>query len=347
MSATTRILFLSANPWTTGRILVDEEAREIFEKLQEGSFRDRFILYNHAAIRAEDIQRLLMTYRPHILHFSGHGSKKHKIILGGLPGRGKQIERQALAGALALYRQHLQLVFLNACFTRTQARSLSAVIDYSIGSTKPIGDKEGVAFAGAFYRALAFGNSVREAFDSATAEMALMNLKRARGLELFVRDGVSERDRFPYSASDPAVHPTNGSTLAPSNPEILTDPNAIDRWQASILGRGGEVRRSEQLIWSYHTMQMLVADGRKAFDQPPSELPIPLRSTRSRRLPIGIAVDSETAPVVRAATAVTVERRVVTLSKAPVNRQRTRANSSVRQAGPSKSPRRQTRNKRS
>src|SRR5438552_18331347 len=115
MSKTTRILFLSANPWTTSRILVDEEAREIFEKLQEGSFRHLFVVYNHAAIRPADVQRLLMTYRPHILHFSGHGSKKHRIILGGLPGRGKQIERQALVEVLALYSQHLRLVFLNAC----------------------------------------------------------------------------------------------------------------------------------------------------------------------------------------------------------------------------------------
>src|SRR5436190_4297801 len=177
MRETIIILFLSANPWTTSRILVDEEAREIFDKLQEGPNRERFVLHKHAAIRPSDIQRLLMTYRPHIVHFSGHGSKKHKIILDGLPGRGRQIERQALVEVLALYRKHLRLVFLNACFTRTQARSLSAVIDFSIGSRKPIGDKESVAFAGAFYRALGFAKSVREAFDSAMAELALMKMK--------------------------------------------------------------------------------------------------------------------------------------------------------------------------
>ena len=58
MSEITRILFLSANPWTTSRILVDEEGREIFEKLQEGSFRDRFALHTHAATTPSDVQRL-------------------------------------------------------------------------------------------------------------------------------------------------------------------------------------------------------------------------------------------------------------------------------------------------
>src|SRR6185503_9929011 len=96
MTERIRILFLSANPWTTSRILVDEEAREVFERLQEASFRDSFALYNHAAIRPSDVQRVLMIYRAHIVHFSGHGSKRQKLILDGTPGRGKRSARQGL-----------------------------------------------------------------------------------------------------------------------------------------------------------------------------------------------------------------------------------------------------------
>lgn len=344
MSKTTRILFLSANPWNTSRILVDEEAREIFERLQEGSFREHFVLYNHAAIRPSDLQRLLMTYRPHIVHFSGHCTKKHKIILGGLPGRRKQIERQALVEVLALYRKHLRLVFLNACFTRIQARSLAAVIDYSVGARTPIGDKEGVAFAGAFYRALGFGKSVREAFDSAMAELALMKMKRARGLELFVRDGLSESDRFPHSDSDLDVRTAEASTLAPGNLQALTDLNAIDLLRSSMLGRAGEVMQSEQLIWSYHAMQLLVADGPNTFDPVPNVSTVCQSLTRSRRFLVDGAVDS--AAVAGGSAAATVKRSVVTLSKSPVNGQRTRANSSVRKAVASKGQRRKARNQR-
>lgn len=193
----TRILFLSANPWTTSRILVDEEAREIFERLQEGPYRDKFDLKKHAATRPNDLQRLLLMHRPHIVHFSGHGSKKQKIILGGAPGRGKTVDQQGLAEVFGLYSAHVRLVLLNACFTRAQASSLAEVIDYSIGTGKGIGDKGGVAFAGAFYRALSFGKSIREAFGSAKAELGLTKMPRTQGIELFVRDGVSESDRFP------------------------------------------------------------------------------------------------------------------------------------------------------
>lgn len=198
---TTRILFLSANPWSTSRILVDEEGREIFEKLQEGPYRDRFELYKHEAIRPIDLQRLMMMYKPHIVHFSGHGSKRKRLILGGAPGRGKQVNAEGLVEMFGLYRNHLRLVVLNACFTKDQARSLSEVIDYSVGTGRGIGDKGGVAFAGAFYRALGFGKNITEAFQSAKAELALTKIPRTRGIELFVRDGLSQTQRLPVARS--------------------------------------------------------------------------------------------------------------------------------------------------
>jgi CHAT domain-containing protein len=200
MTEKIRILFLSANPWTTSRILVDEEAREIFERIQEGRQRDKFELFKHAAARPIDLQRLLLFYQPHIVHFSGHGSKKQKIILGGAPGRGKTVHRRGLAELLALYSSHLRLVLLNACFTKTQARSISEVIDYAVGTGNGIGDRAGVAFAGAFYRALGFGKSIKEAFDSAKAELGLTRMPRAQGIELFVRNGINADDPFPRRA---------------------------------------------------------------------------------------------------------------------------------------------------
>ena len=197
MSEKIRILFLSSNPWTTSRILVDEEAREIFERIHEGPYRDRFELHKHTAIKPIDLQRLLLMYRPQIVHFSGHGSKGHKLILAGTSGRGKTVDQQGLANVFSLYRNHVRLVLLNACFTKAQARSISEVVNYSIGTGKGIGDKVGVAFAGAFYRALGFGRSIRDAFESAQAELALTKIPRSRGIELFVQDGISEEDPFP------------------------------------------------------------------------------------------------------------------------------------------------------
>jgi hypothetical protein len=140
---------------------------------------------------------LLLKYRPHIVHFSCHGSKQRRIILSGTDGKGKTVDQQGLANMFALYNRHVRLVLLNACFTEAQARSISKVVNYSIGTSKAIGDKVGVAFAGAFYRALGFGQSVKDAFESARAELALTKMPRSRGIELFIRNGVDENDSFP------------------------------------------------------------------------------------------------------------------------------------------------------
>ena len=205
MTEKIRILFLSANPLATGRILVDEEAREIFERIHEGPYRHRFTLHIHTAIRPHDLQRLLLIYKPQIVHFSGHGSKEQKIILGGTHSRGKTVDQQALTKLFALYRSHVQLVLLNACFTDEQARSIAEVVNYSVGASTAIGDKAGVAFAGAFYRALGFGKSVRYAFESALAELALTKTPRSRGMQLFIRNGLSEKDPFPIKSRKPAL----------------------------------------------------------------------------------------------------------------------------------------------
>lgn len=225
MTEKIRILFLSANPWTTSRILVDEEAREIFERIQEGPCRDRFELHKHTATRAVDLQRLLLLHKPHIVHFSGHASKKHKLIFGGAAGRGKTIDQQGLVEVLGLYNQHVRVVLLNACFTKTQARSITEVIDYSVGTGRGIGDKGSVAFAGAFYRALGFGKSIRQAFDSARAELVLTKMPRTQGIELFVREGISERDPFPQ---DPIIT----SKLSPTD---LLWTTTEERFELTVL----------------------------------------------------------------------------------------------------------------
>lgn len=197
MTQKIRILVLSANPWSTSRILVDEEEREISERIDEGPYRERFELHKHAATRPIDLQRLMLKYEPHIVHFAGHGSKEEKLILGRHDRKGQKIDQQGLAEVFALYKKHVRLVVLNACFTKEQARSLSEVVNYAIGAREGIGDKVGVTFAGAFYRALGFGKTVREAFRSANAELALTKTRRSRGIELFVRNGVCKRDSFP------------------------------------------------------------------------------------------------------------------------------------------------------
>jgi len=232
MTENIRILVVSTNPWSTGRILVAEEAREIFERIQEGPYRDRFELHNHGAVKPIDLQRLLLTYEPHIVHFSGHGSQSQRFLLNGRYGRAQALDQQGLTDVFAVYNDHVRLVVLNACFTKAQARSISEVVDYSIGADRPIGDKVSVAFAGAFYRALGFGKSITDAFKSARAELALTKMPRSRGIELFVRNGINEEDRFPQIETDRHLPPN------PATAHAIVEVTTIKTIRQTILVRG-------------------------------------------------------------------------------------------------------------
>lgn len=192
-----RILFLSANPWRTGRIRVDEEAREIFEMLEKGSARERFELIPYVALRADDLPHLLMKYRPHIVHFSSHGSHAKEIVVEGAGGRSKRLKTEALVELFRVHRDNLRVVVLNACLTKDAAQALSEVIDYTIGINKFIGDKAAVTFAGAFYLALSHGETVPRAFDSARIHLKLTDVRRTGGLELHFREGIDPDEPFP------------------------------------------------------------------------------------------------------------------------------------------------------
>jgi len=276
MAEKIRILFLSASSWSMSRILVDEEAREISDKIYEGRYRDRFVLYNYPATRPADLQRLLLRYQPHIVHFSCHGSKRRKIVLAGPHGRPKSVDMQGLADVFAPYKNHVRLVLLNACFSKEQARSITEVIDYSIGTERPIGDKVSVAFAGAFYRALGFGKSIRDAFESAKAELALTKMPRSRGIQLFIKKGIGERDTLPLIGTDRHLSRRSFAIRAVLRAETMCEVTILKTIQQTVLIEGLQtrsVRRRDSLKRRYHArLDGFVRGGCGTSDLNPKEV---------------------------------------------------------------------------
>lgn len=192
-----RILFLSANPSATGRIGVDKEARRIEEMLEKSLRRDDFELIKWLALMADDLPHLLMKYKPHIVHFSGHGNYAKELIVEGAGGRSKRIKTPALVEVFRVHRGDIRVIVLNACLTWEAAQSLAEVVDYSVGIKRAIGDTAAINFAGAFYLALSNGSSVPEAFDSARSLLKLKNVRPMGGLELFRKEGLNGDAPFP------------------------------------------------------------------------------------------------------------------------------------------------------
>src|SRR5215813_10360392 len=70
-----KVLFLASNPLQQSRLALDEEARVITAQIRSADHRDAIELITAWAVRRDDLQQLLLQHRPHILHFSGHGTR--------------------------------------------------------------------------------------------------------------------------------------------------------------------------------------------------------------------------------------------------------------------------------
>ncbi|HEV7904642.1 MAG TPA: NB-ARC domain-containing protein [Pyrinomonadaceae bacterium] len=196
MSDIIKVLFLAANPVDTGPLRLGEEAREIELQIELGSARHRFEFVQHHALRVSDLQRALLKHKPHIVHFSGHGSTAEEIVLEDHLGKSKQVSRQVIADLFRILKDNIRIVVLNACFSKGQAEALSGTIDYTVGTNKAVGDKAAIAFASAFYLALAFERSVQDAFDLACVEIGLRGLAGADTPEMFIRESVDGQESF-------------------------------------------------------------------------------------------------------------------------------------------------------
>jgi hypothetical protein len=76
-----KVLFFSANPTGTSKLQLDEEVRQITLKIRSSEHRDVLELIPRMAARPDDILQALLEHKPHIVHFSGHGSIAEELRL--------------------------------------------------------------------------------------------------------------------------------------------------------------------------------------------------------------------------------------------------------------------------
>jgi hypothetical protein len=191
-----KILFLAANPTGTNPLALDKESREIEEKIRASDHRDAFELLTKWAVRTGDLLQYLNQHRAHVIHFSGHGSPTEELILADANDQPKPVSKAALKQLFTTLKDNIRVVVLNACFSRPQAEAITEVIDCAIGMNRSIGDQAAIAFAAAFYQALGFGRSVKEAFESGKTALMLEGIPEEKTPELLVRKGINPSTIF-------------------------------------------------------------------------------------------------------------------------------------------------------
>lgn len=171
-----RILFLASNPRDSDSLRIDAEVREIDSALQKAEFGKRFQFRTQLAVRVADLQDHLLRYRPHIVHFSGHGSTGSEIILEDEFGNSHAVPPEFLSRLFMLLGSNIRCVILNACYSESQARAIADHIDCVVGMSRKISDDAAIKFSVAFYRALAYGESVKTAFGLGQVQIGLERL---------------------------------------------------------------------------------------------------------------------------------------------------------------------------
>ncbi|MCK4766573.1 MAG: TIR domain-containing protein [Candidatus Aminicenantes bacterium] len=190
------IVFFAANPAETGKLALDMEAREITSKIRSSDYRDNIEFVTEWAVRPDDLLDALNMHEADIVHFSGHGTSANELILSGDDGKLKPISMEALESLFNTMRGSIRLVFLNACFSIDQAEAIAQNIDCVIGMNKPIGDGAAIVFAAAFYRALGFGRSVKDAFEQGKTALMLEGIQEHETPEIIVRPGADANKIF-------------------------------------------------------------------------------------------------------------------------------------------------------
>jgi hypothetical protein len=221
------ILFVAANPAATPRLALDEEAREIDAKIRAAEHRDVFELVTQWAVRPDDLLDALMRYRPRVVHFSGHGNEPDELVLAGDDGQPRPVPKAALTRLFRTLKDDVRVVVLNACFSRPQAEAIAEHVDCVVGMRRAIGDRAAVRFAASFYRALAFGRSVANAFEQGLVSLELEGIGESDTPSLVVRAGVDPDAvvLVPASPSErpPTPPPQSRPALTQNKEAALTD----------------------------------------------------------------------------------------------------------------------------
>lgn len=207
----TRILFLASNPADTGQLQLAEEYRRVSERLQDGGQMDNFELYQKWAVTTNKLVNAILSYKPRIIHFSGHGkgepsdaagsrnigsvetvspAKKAEsgIILQDQFGKSKIVETKALANMFRIFRDDpeikIKAVVLNACYSKNQAVEICKYVPYVVGMDKAVRDESAVIFTTGFYRGIALGKSIELSFELGRNLLELEGMDDARIVQL-------------------------------------------------------------------------------------------------------------------------------------------------------------------
>jgi len=164
------ILFVGSNPVNTPTIAIDQEARAIDLAISDSPFGDRIDFRIALAVQLGDLGRLFRRYQPQVVHFSGHGDLAGTLLLCDSNNNARAVSNDALELLFSLFADTVRCVVLNTAYSEPLGKVIAPYVDSVVYLDGVITDSAAVNFASGFYVGIAFGRSVKTAFDLACSQ---------------------------------------------------------------------------------------------------------------------------------------------------------------------------------
>jgi hypothetical protein len=158
-----KILILEANPRRD--LSLNDEIRDLENVINQAGSREQIEVKIGLSVRPTDLQALMLKIEPNIVHFCGHGTGEQGLVFVNELKHEQLVGTSALSDLFESFAHYgLECVVLNACYSEEQANSIVQHISYVVGMSQAIRDDAAISFATGFYRALAHGRSIEEAY---------------------------------------------------------------------------------------------------------------------------------------------------------------------------------------
>ncbi|RYZ89549.1 MAG: CHAT domain-containing protein, partial [Proteobacteria bacterium] len=184
------VVFCASNPDSDNSLALDEEVRDIQNKIRLSDYRDSVELVSRWAMRTSDFMQAMNELRPHVVHFSGHGSEDGSIVFVSDDKQPHFVQIDAVVQMLKATSQNLRAVIFNACFSEGQAAAISKYVEVTIGMEREVGDDGARIFAAQFYSAVGFGKSIKNAFDQGIAALAANYPEEMDNPRIYAGEGI-------------------------------------------------------------------------------------------------------------------------------------------------------------
>ena len=247
------VFFAFANDQDRHLATLKQESRAIFQALQPLEQESAITIHREESAEFDELYSDLLNYHDRIVifHYAGHADGTSLQLEGGSGGA------NGIAGLLG-QQSSLKLVFLNGCATKDQVKLLhDAGVPAVIATAVKISDSKATKLSTAFYAALAQGQNIYEAFESARSY-----IEGKFTTEDNLSISVNRHPNFDFSDNQEPASLEFEWTLytradAISDLEQWRLPKAREAWQIQLQDHQGPIKNAQdELIQTEHRQRV-------------------------------------------------------------------------------------------